>query len=113
MSVLIKDMKMPESCSECRFFVDAWCYAFDAEDWRNAYNKPPDGERLKDCPLEEPKTGKWIVEQGASQYRVLCSKCGNGYWGKKKWNSITEEYEEPMLSNYCPNCGSFNGGEEE
>ena len=51
MSVLIKGMEMPTSCSECRFFVDAWCYAFKADDWRNAYNKPPNGERLDNCPL--------------------------------------------------------------
>jgi hypothetical protein len=42
---------MPKSCSECRFFVDAWCYAFKADDWRNAYNKPPNGKRLDNCPL--------------------------------------------------------------
>lgn len=51
MGVYIKDMEMPKSCSECRFFVDAWCYAFEKEDWRNAYNKPPKSERLNNCPL--------------------------------------------------------------
>lgn len=51
MSVLIKGMEMPISCYECRFFVDTWCYAFKADDWRNAYNKPPKGERLNNCPL--------------------------------------------------------------
>ena len=61
MSILVKGMKMPRCCSECRFFVDAWCYAMDANDWRNAYNKPPDGEKLQSCPLNEiPPHGRLI-----------------------------------------------------
>ena len=51
MGVYIKGMEMPKSCAECRFFVDVWCYAFEADDWRNAYNRPPKGERLDNCPL--------------------------------------------------------------
>jgi len=51
MGVYIKGMEMPTNCNECRFFVDAWCYALEVDDWRNAYNKPPDGERLDSCPL--------------------------------------------------------------
>lgn len=49
--IYIPGMEMPKSCAECRFFVDAWCYAFEAEDWRNGYNSPLDGERLENCPL--------------------------------------------------------------
>lgn len=51
MSVYVKGMGMPTSCNKCRFFVDAWCYALEFDDWRNAYNKPPEGERLSGCPL--------------------------------------------------------------
>ena len=58
MSVRVKGMEMPTSCDECRFFVDAWCYAFKAEDWRNAYNKPPTGKRLDNCPLIEADEGE-------------------------------------------------------
>ena len=61
MSVLVKGMEMPDCCSECRFFVDAWCYAMDVNDWRNAYNKPPDGEKLEGCPIiEVPPHGRLI-----------------------------------------------------
>jgi hypothetical protein len=51
MGVYIHGMEMPTSCNECRFFVDAWCYALEVDDWRNAYNKPPEGKRLTGCPL--------------------------------------------------------------
>lgn len=61
MSVLIKGMEMPNSCYDCRLFVDSWCYAFGIDDWRNAYNKPPKGERLDNCPLVEvPPHGRLI-----------------------------------------------------
>ena len=51
MSVYIPGIDMPKSCNECRFFVDAWCYALEVDDWRNAYNKPQEGKRLDGCPL--------------------------------------------------------------
>ena len=49
--IYIPGMEMPKSCNECRFFVDAWCYALEVDDWRNAYNKPQEGKRLDGCPL--------------------------------------------------------------
>ena len=58
MGVYIKGMKMPNSCYDCRLFVDSWCYAFGIDDWRNAYNKPPKGERLDNCPLIE--VPEWV-----------------------------------------------------
>ena len=61
MSILILGMEMPESCDKCRFFADAWCYAFKADDWRNAYYKPPEGERRDNCPLVSvPDHGRLI-----------------------------------------------------
>ena len=62
MGVYIKGMEMPESCAECRFFVDVWCYAFEADDWRNAYNRPPKGERLDNCPLIPVQLHGRIIE---------------------------------------------------
>lgn len=49
--IYIPGIDMPKSCNECRFFVDAWCYALEVDDWRNAYNKPQEGKRLDGCPL--------------------------------------------------------------
>lgn len=48
---------------------------------------------------QQPKTGHWIkefVDVGIARYR--CSECG-------KYQLINGE-------NYCPNCGSYNGGEQ-
>jgi len=52
---------------------------------------------------EQQKTGKWIsadaIFGGAPFY---CSECGENTWdtvmGKPRWN-------------FCPMCGSYNGGE--
>ena len=49
MSVLIKDMEMPETCGECRFSVDGWCYAIASNDDQPGYIKPY--EKTKWCPL--------------------------------------------------------------
>ena len=51
MSILIKGMKMPTSCLECRLYNDPWCMAKNRNQWRTAYNRPPNGERQNDCPL--------------------------------------------------------------
>jgi hypothetical protein len=46
-----------------------------------------------------PKMGKWIGVNPMVD-TLMCSECGE--------NIISEEFK----SNYCPNCGSYNGGEE-
>ena len=53
MSILIRDMKMPENCGECRFMVDGWCYGMN-EDYggrQDSMIRKPDW-----CPLEEGPT---------------------------------------------------------
>ena len=55
--------------------------------------------RIKQLPSAQPKRGKWIDTGGyrawyAREYR--CSKCGDTMLGE---------------ANFCPNCGSYNGGE--
>lgn len=88
MSVYIKGMEMPTSCNECRFFVDAWCYALEFDDWRNAYNKPPEGERLSGCPLiPVPDHGRLIDKD------VMCKEC----------RRVAEEYDGIYPDcTYCP-----------
>ena len=58
-------------------------------------------EELMSLPpvLPMPKMGKWIGVNPMVD-TLMCSECGE--------NIISEEYK----SNYCPNCGSYNGGEE-
>lgn len=54
-------------------------------------------DELENAPTIEPErnTGKWKLG--------YCSECGYN-WGK----------DAPITSvpNYCPNCGSYNGGEQ-
>lgn len=57
-------------------------------------------EELMSLPpvLPMPKMGKWIGVNPMVD-TIMCSECGE--------NIISEEFK----SNYCPNCGSYNGGE--
>lgn len=58
-------------------------------------------EELMSLPpvLPMPKMGKWIGVNPMVD-TLMCSECGE--------NIISEEFK----SNYCPNCGSYNGGIE-
>lgn len=47
--------------------------------------------------IAEPKTGKWVWDDKGYFH---CDQCG------KKPNDQTR------VTNFCPNCGSFNGGGE-
>lgn len=51
---------------------------------------------LAEMPVEEPKTGKWTVDENRERTfdyrRFYCSCCGN-------WTTYGE-------SDYCPNCGA-------
>lgn len=70
-------------------------YRSDSKDFENAVfeiiQKAPDAQ-------PEQKKGKWINGK--------CSECGEHapFW------CMASTYHE---SNYCPNCGSYNGGDEE
>ena len=56
-------------------------------------------EELSELRKQKRKTGKWIDDP----YIYQCSKCG----------SYVEIKSGDAAMNYCPNCGSFNGGDEE
>lgn len=67
----------------------------------------------KEVEFVKRKKGKWIskyngkpvkVINGIPQESCACSLCG-------KWLTASDEYG--VIGNYCPNCGSFNGGEDE
>lgn len=67
-------------------------------------------EAISMLPSAEPKKGRWIlrheeVKKEMFTYFILhlyCSECGAEY------NPHTT-----MLINFCPNCGSYNGGADE
>ena len=52
---------------------------------------------VEDAPtIEERKTGKWITKSTNGEIFDCCSICGYVEWDEPK--------------NFCPNCGSYNGG---
>lgn len=59
-------------------------------------------EILNNLPSANPPQGEWVLceEQKHVELMYYCSECGFIAWG---------EYEK---TNYCPNCGSYNGGEK-
>ena len=64
-------------------------------------------KKIEQLPSAQPerKKGKWILEcdaegEGDNLYR--CPECGCNY--------SCQEYDIP---NFCPNCGSYNGGESD
>lgn len=46
--------------------------------------------------IEERKNGEWILKSTNGEEFYWCSECGR----------VT--FDDP--TNYCPNCGSYNGG---
>lgn len=55
--------------------------------------------------IEDRKTGKWIkaryvLTSDPVQYVWNCSECGKSVSGRSA----------AVLTDYCPNCGSYNGG---
>jgi len=73
---------------------------------------------LEALPSAEPKTGKWICE---STYNIAANSVWNETWNKwkcdqcgdviKKGWSTSKEGQRPTFD-FCPNCGSYNGGEK-
>jgi len=70
-------------------------------------------EAIEGLPSIQPerKTGEWIIRDnpGTGWYRVTCSECGTdvtsvipviGFFPNAK-----------AIWNFCPECGSYNGGE--
>ena len=58
--------------------------------------------RFKNAPTIEPerKKGKWLEMAGDLQ----CSECGATY------HDLYPDYSD---TKFCPNCGSYNGGEND
>lgn len=46
--IYIPGMEMPETCCDCRFAVDGWCYAAEKQDNKQYLN---DTQRANWCPL--------------------------------------------------------------
>lgn len=65
-------------------------------------------EEINKMPTIEPqRTGKWIkaryvLTSDPLQYVWNCSECGKSVNG----------YSAVVLTDYCPQCGSYNGGDK-
>ena len=49
MSVIVKNMEMPQNCGECAFYIDGACYGKGYRDYRSIM----DTAKPDDCPLIE------------------------------------------------------------
>ena len=64
---------------------------------------------LQNAPTIEPeRKGKWIkaryvLTSNPAQYVWNCSECGKSVNG----------YSAVVLTDYCPQCGSYNGGDKD
>ena len=63
--------------------------------------------------IEERKTAKWIsdtddepvvIKDGFPDKSCYCSEC-------REWLVASDEYA--VKGNFCPNCGSYNGGDSD
>ena len=126
MSVLIKDMEKPKSCYAVIDGESEYCPFVNPDDncvlllkkgiicegtWADQYSKCPLAE------VPERKKGKWILDENPHDGDCRCSVCLvaidqmhernhgllNALTGGKWWT----------FYKFCPNCGSYNGGEQE
>lgn len=60
-------------------------------------------------PVETPehKTGRWIYKTTDAYIQRTCSACG---WSERMY--YRNRNQDGLIRNYCPNCGSYNGGGE-
>ena len=92
MAVIIENMEIPRSCSECNLCSNQGLDRFYC-DVTTSYVDIESEERASDCPLKEVPTGKWIRKYDSiiNSYYWQCNQC---------------EHDNEHKSNYCPNCGS-------
>lgn len=113
MSIMIKDMEMPEACDDCPFHVyhSHYKYVCKATPMFYPMNLANSKGIRKDwCPLlevPERKTGHWIPQDHnhthgnvstCIYFSPVCSECGH-----------TGDFN----MNYCPNCGADMRGEQD
>lgn len=72
-------------------------------------------EMIKDEPTIEPQRmrGRWIGCDNSDHWK--CSVCGTraAFWFSEETSSELELDMSEWLSDFCPNCGSYNGGEQD
>lgn len=123
MSIVIKGMRMPESCASCPFAERippgrTRCL-LTCRLLAENYEAPSKLMRNEYCPIEERKKGKWIekdvtcIDDELDDRNVIdewqaakCSVCG-------KWHTTPYLYSFDNYA-YCPNCGAeMHGGKRD
>ena len=98
-------MDMPESCKDCRLkyrdrFGLWWCCPEESKHSALEVSREVKArDRSPICPLikDDLRIGEWLPVHEDLKYTVKCSRCG------ALWFFTTE---------FCPDCGSFNGKEQ-
>ena len=78
-----------------------WSYPLiSVTDAMNALRKLPSAQ-------PEPKTGKWNF---VGDQMFECMNCGTSYT-EYQFEKMRVRYNDPKFPRFCPNCGSYNGGD--
>lgn len=100
-----------------QFMDDAEISSFGRWQWSNGFNTALTavGIDLKKLPSAQPerKKGRWIPhkEKSREYFGILLVNVEYDYWLCDTCGYRVEKIQ-PMY-NFCPNCGSYNGGEQE
>lgn len=70
------------------------------EDWTGKEYEAVLVEDIERLPSAQPKRGKWIRDG----HHIRCDQCGI-------YMCDTDREGDKIPNNFCPNCGSYNGGE--
>ena len=67
--------------------------------------------RLRLLPSAQPerKVGKWNFD-GNQMFE--CTNCGVAYT-EYQFEKMRVRYNDPKFPKFCPNCGSYNGGDSD
>lgn len=87
--MIILDIEKPKRCGKCPMRNDGNDYCKLAHDHASFV-------RAKGCPIQEPKTGHWIITL-EDWNRWTCSECG--------YTKRTDVHVD-LGYNYCPKCGA-------
>ena len=85
-----------------KYFAELWeCIEAisDREEWEDVCVTTVN--EIKSAQLERPK-GEWIIDG----HHIKCNRCENIMCSRDREGDL-------IPKNFCPNCGSYNGGEEE
>lgn len=92
-------------CGEC----DAWNIY---KNYPQNYSNPHCFPGVEETSSADRPTGEWIIKDnpGTGWYRVTCSECGEDVTSTAPCIGFYPNAK--VMWDFCPNCGSYNGGEQ-